>query len=161
MSNTFYRVSFTNRDTNTHSNLCPSDRKRRTYHISFVNSWIVLICLGVCGVGERNSIHSNHVIALELSLQVLYKTLLKPSNQICPGGVSHSDLQIITDNNTSSLYKCTSKTHRQMGGGRRPLRYLVVPHADIRPNVIVDYGLLFIFRLQKHTKKKTMTTIFR
>lgn len=35
----------------------------------------------------------------------------------------------------------------------RTSRYLVVPHADVGPDVIVDYRLLFIFRLQTHKIK--------
>ncbi len=41
-----------------------------------------------------------------------------------------------------------SRTHCRCGQSR--CRYLVVPHADIGPDVIVDYRLLFIFRLQTH-----------
>lgn len=32
-------------------------------------------------------------------------------------------------------------------------RYLVIPHADVGPDVVVDYRLLFIFRLQTHKIK--------
>lgn len=34
------------------------------------------------------------------------------------------------------------------------LRYLVVPHADIGPDIIIDYRLLFIFRLQRQKNQK-------
>ena len=36
--------------------------------------------------------------------------------------------------------------------------YLVVPHADVGPDVIVDCGLLFIFRLQTHKIRLLLKT---
>lgn len=32
-------------------------------------------------------------------------------------------------------------------------RYLVIPHADVGPDVVVDYRLLFVFRLRTHKIK--------
>jgi len=39
------------------------------------------------------------------------------------------------------------------------MSYLVVPHADVGPDVIVDYRLLLVFRLQNKNKNKCLAGI--
>lgn len=50
----------------------------------------------------------------------------------------------------NSLITTSRHNHTQWRCGQSPRCYLVVPHADIGPDVIIDYRLLFIFRLQRH-----------
>lgn len=40
--------------------------------------------------------------------------------------------------------------HIDKAGWRRGRRYLVVPHADVGPDVVVDDGLLLALRLRTH-----------
>jgi len=51
--------------------------------------------------------------------------------------------------------------HTQWTCGQSPCCYLVVPHADIGPNVIIHYRLLFIFRLQRHKIRCSVMEMWR
>lgn len=63
------------------------------------------------------------------------------------------EVQLCWEWSTLSHFIHKRTTQSEWGCGHGPCCYLVVPHADIGAHVIIDYRLLFIFRLQRHRSR--------